>query len=146
MILVVGTRGRSLGGLQGLLPGSVSKYCLQHSPIPVIVVRPSTKREKKKEKRKQDPGRRVYQEMIQTDGLMNHANDSIKSVSGLSEDVSNTSISSSGDNNGGNVEHGVSPKTASTTSLGDSPSPADEALTEDTALAHAAAADLEIGQ
>ncbi|KAF8539712.1 hypothetical protein BDD12DRAFT_80132 [Trichophaea hybrida] len=37
VILIVGTRGRSLGGLQGLLPGSVSKYCLQHSPVPVIV-------------------------------------------------------------------------------------------------------------
>ncbi|KAK2784492.1 hypothetical protein FQN53_008481 [Emmonsiellopsis sp. PD_33] len=50
-VLIVGTRGRSLGGMQGLLPGSVSKYCLQQSPIPVIVVRPSTKREKKKKKR-----------------------------------------------------------------------------------------------
>ncbi|EFW16020.1 hypothetical protein CPSG_07647 [Coccidioides posadasii str. Silveira] len=48
--LIVGTRGRSLGGMQGLLPGSVSKYCLQQSPIPVIVVRPSQKREKKKQK------------------------------------------------------------------------------------------------
>ncbi|KZF22733.1 adenine nucleotide alpha hydrolases-like protein, partial [Xylona heveae TC161] len=45
-MLIVGTRGRSLGGIQGLLPGSVSKYCLQHSPVPVIVVRPSSKREK----------------------------------------------------------------------------------------------------
>ncbi|TGZ82278.1 adenine nucleotide alpha hydrolases-like protein [Ascodesmis nigricans] len=65
VILIVGTRGRSLGGLQGLLPGSVSKYCLQHSPVPVIVVRPSSKRDKKKAKRKADPNRRVYKEILQ---------------------------------------------------------------------------------
>ena len=45
--LIVGTRGKSLGGIQGLLPGSVSKYCLQNSPVPVVVVRPEEKREKK---------------------------------------------------------------------------------------------------
>ncbi len=49
-MLIVGTRGRSLGGVQGLLPGSVSKWCLQSSPIPVIVVRPETKKLKKKRK------------------------------------------------------------------------------------------------
>ncbi|SAM06452.1 hypothetical protein [Absidia glauca] len=37
-LLVVGTRG--LSEFQGLVIGSVSKYCLQHSPIPVVVVRP----------------------------------------------------------------------------------------------------------
>jgi nucleotide-binding universal stress UspA family protein len=59
-ILIVGTRGRSLGGVQGLLPGSVSKWCLQSSPIPVIVVRPETKRLKKKKKRQADPNREAY--------------------------------------------------------------------------------------
>lgn len=49
-MLIVGTRGRSLGGVQGLLPGSVSKWCLQSSPIPVIVVRPETKKLKKRKK------------------------------------------------------------------------------------------------
>lgn len=63
-MLIVGTRGRSLGGMQGLLPGSVSKYCLQQSPIPVIVVRPSTKREKKKKKRQADPSRRSYNHIL----------------------------------------------------------------------------------
>ena len=44
-MLVVGTRGRSLTGYQGLLSsGSVSKYCLQYSPVPVMVVRPCLKR------------------------------------------------------------------------------------------------------
>lgn len=46
--------------MQGLLPGSVSKYCLQQSPIPVIVVRPSAKRAHKKKKRLQDPTRASY--------------------------------------------------------------------------------------
>ncbi|KAE8147239.1 hypothetical protein BDV25DRAFT_160815 [Aspergillus avenaceus] len=64
-VLIVGTRGRSLGGVQGLLPGSVSKYCLQQSPIPVIVVRPSTKREKKKKKRLADPTRRGYNQILE---------------------------------------------------------------------------------
>ena len=66
--LIVGTRGRSLGGIQGLLPGSVSKYCLQNSPVPVIVVRPSKKREKKKEKRRADPSRQSYMEIIEASG------------------------------------------------------------------------------
>jgi hypothetical protein len=51
--------------MQGLLPGSVSKYCLQQSPIPVIVVRPSVKREKKKKKRLADPNRRSYNHILQ---------------------------------------------------------------------------------
>lgn len=60
----MGTRGKSLGGFQGLLPGSVSKYCLQHSPVPVIVVRPSSKRDKARSKRANDPNRLGYQEML----------------------------------------------------------------------------------
>lgn len=63
-ILVVGTRGKSLGGFQGLLPGSVSKYCLQHSPVPVIVVRPTSKRDKAKDKRTKDPDRQGYRELL----------------------------------------------------------------------------------
>ena len=53
-----------MSGIQGLLPGSVSKYCLQYSPVPVIVVRPNSKREKKKRKRSEDPARRVYQQIV----------------------------------------------------------------------------------
>lgn len=63
-ILVVGTRGKSLGGFQGLLPGSVSKYCLQHSPVPVIVVRPSSKRDKARSKRANDPDRHGYRDIL----------------------------------------------------------------------------------
>lgn len=62
---MVGTRGRNLKGVHSLLPGSVSKYCLQHSPIPVIVVRPSPKREKKKKKRRADPTRRSYNHILE---------------------------------------------------------------------------------
>lgn len=64
-MLVVGTRGRNLKGMHSLLPGSVSKYCLQQSPIPVIVVRPSPKREKKKKKRRADPTRRSYNHILE---------------------------------------------------------------------------------
>ncbi|KAF2644970.1 hypothetical protein P280DRAFT_391623 [Massarina eburnea CBS 473.64] len=67
-ILVVGTRGRSLGGFQGLLPGSVSKYCLQHSPVPVIVVRPSSKRDKARTKRALDPNRHAYKDLLEKSG------------------------------------------------------------------------------
>ncbi|CEI92812.1 hypothetical protein RMCBS344292_07062 [Rhizopus microsporus] len=36
-LLIVGTRG--LSEFKGMLLGSISKYCLQHSPVPVTVVR-----------------------------------------------------------------------------------------------------------
>ncbi|KAK9487307.1 hypothetical protein V1527DRAFT_461232 [Lipomyces starkeyi] len=65
-VLIVGTRGKSLNGFQGLLPGSISKYCLQHSPVPVIVVRPGEKRLKKKEKRQADPARRAYMDIVES--------------------------------------------------------------------------------
>ncbi|GLI78656.1 hypothetical protein PoHVEF18_006976 [Penicillium ochrochloron] len=65
VMLIVGTRGRNLQGVHSLLPGSVSKYCVQHSPIPVIVVRPSPKREKKKKKRRADPTRRSYNHILE---------------------------------------------------------------------------------
>ena len=65
---MVGTKGRSLGGFQGLLPGSVSKYCLQHSPVPVIVVRPSSKRDKSRVKRAQDPSRQTYKDLLEKSG------------------------------------------------------------------------------
>lgn len=60
-ILVVGTKGRSIEGFKGLLPGSVSKWCLQHSPIPVVVVKPTDKRDRKKPKR--DPNHISYLDM-----------------------------------------------------------------------------------
>ncbi|PHH87976.1 hypothetical protein CDD83_8163 [Cordyceps sp. RAO-2017] len=65
-MLIVGTRGRSLGGIQGLVNSrnSFSKYCLQYSPVPVVVVRPTEKRIKKKVKRANDASRQTYLGML----------------------------------------------------------------------------------
>lgn len=48
-LLIVGTRG--LSEFKGMFLGSVSKYCLQHSPVPVAVVRPEDKVKKSSSKR-----------------------------------------------------------------------------------------------
>lgn len=65
-MLIVGTRGRSLGGIQGLVNtrNSFSKYCLQYSPVPVVVVRPTEKRNKKRAKRANDSTRQTYVSML----------------------------------------------------------------------------------
>jgi len=59
--VVVGTRGsrwQAMGmGLGGIGVGSISRYCLTHSPVPVIVVRPERKVRQALEKRKADPKR-----------------------------------------------------------------------------------------
>lgn len=49
-MLVVGTRGRNT--VKGFLLGSLSRYLLNHSPIPVTVVRPASKLIKSKAKSK----------------------------------------------------------------------------------------------
>ena len=73
-MLIVGTRGRSLGGFQGLVSNrnSFSKWCLQYSPIPVVVVRPTEKRMKKKKKRDADPTRQDYARILKESGLDEH--------------------------------------------------------------------------
>ncbi|OCH84182.1 hypothetical protein OBBRIDRAFT_742016 [Obba rivulosa] len=61
--VVVGTRGQrsvmqawgAAFGAPGM--GSVSKYCLSHSPVPIIVVRPESKVRKMIAKRRADPKR-----------------------------------------------------------------------------------------
>ncbi|KAI1268574.1 hypothetical protein F5Y18DRAFT_441331 [Xylariaceae sp. FL1019] len=65
-MLIVGTKGRSMDGVHGFLVNrtSFSKYCLQYSPVPVVVVRPTEKREKKKAKRNADPSRQSYVHML----------------------------------------------------------------------------------
>lgn len=65
-MLIVGTKGRSLGSFQGIVGSrnSFSKYCLQYCPIPVVVVRPGDKREKKKAKRMHDEDRQTYAKML----------------------------------------------------------------------------------
>lgn len=47
-LLICGTRG--LSEFKGMLLGSVSKYCLQHSPVPVAVVRPEDQLKKSHKK------------------------------------------------------------------------------------------------
>lgn len=73
-MLIVGTRGRSLGGVQGLINNrnSFSKWCLQYSPVPVVVVRPNDKRDKKKKKRTNDPTRHNYAHMLEESRLGMH--------------------------------------------------------------------------
>ncbi|PNY25692.1 Universal stress protein A family protein [Tolypocladium capitatum] len=65
-MLIVGTRGRSIGGIQGLVSSrnSFSKYCLQYSPVPVVVIRPTEQRIKKKVKRAGDTTRQTYLSML----------------------------------------------------------------------------------
>jgi hypothetical protein len=72
-------------------------------------VRPSSKRDKKKAKRKADPGRRVYQEILNSNNFANHG------IAGAIEAMSNTSISSLADDD-------VSPKGTVPGRPGDSPS------------------------
>jgi len=60
--VVVGTRGRKawqVGIGKGAM-GSVSRYCLTHSPVPIIVVRPERKVKKAIEKRRADPKRGTH--------------------------------------------------------------------------------------
>ncbi|KAK0623486.1 hypothetical protein B0T14DRAFT_516359 [Immersiella caudata] len=89
-MLVVGTKGRSLGGIQGLVNtrNSFSKYCLQYSPVPVVVVRPDDKRAKKKEKRTQDPSRHSYAAMLAHNAGKHEADSEVASVFELEKAIS----------------------------------------------------------
>jgi hypothetical protein len=89
-MLVVGTKGRSLGGIQGLVNtrNSFSKYCLQYSPIPVVVVRPDDKRLKKKEKRSQDPSRQCYAAMLAYNSGKHEADSETSSVYEFEKSIS----------------------------------------------------------
>jgi len=89
-MLVVGTKGRSLGGIQGLVNtrNSFSKYCLQYSPVPVVVVRPDDKRLKKKEKRTQDPSRHSYAAMLAHNDGKHEADSDVNSVFELEKGIS----------------------------------------------------------
>ncbi|KAI1826220.1 hypothetical protein F4861DRAFT_537328 [Xylaria intraflava] len=78
-MLIVGTKGRNMDGVHGFLVNrsSFSKYCLQYSPVPVVVVRPTEKREKKKAKRAGDPSRQSYMQIL---GGQRHEVDEISSA------------------------------------------------------------------
>ncbi|KAG6334308.1 hypothetical protein ID866_4787 [Astraeus odoratus] len=70
--VVVGMRGQRgvMSGVSGVLGfssvGSVSKYALSHSPVPVIVVRPESKVRKVVEKRRRDPKRGTHFDELKT--------------------------------------------------------------------------------
>ncbi|KAL8964347.1 MAG: hypothetical protein Q9197_006953, partial [Variospora fuerteventurae] len=66
--LIVGTKGKSPSGMQSFVTGSVSRYCLQNSPVPCIVVRPTRKRLAKKAKRRVDDKRRNYASVVELSG------------------------------------------------------------------------------
>ncbi|KAL8820058.1 MAG: hypothetical protein Q9223_001636 [Gallowayella weberi] len=66
--LIVGTKGKSPGGMSSFVTGSVSRYCLQNSPVPCIVVRPNKKRLAKKAKRLADEKRKNYQGVLNLSG------------------------------------------------------------------------------
>ncbi|KAL8935174.1 MAG: hypothetical protein Q9211_004832, partial [Gyalolechia sp. 1 TL-2023] len=51
--------------MQSFVTGSVSRYCLQNSPVPCIVVRPTRKRLAKKAKRLADERRRNYASVLE---------------------------------------------------------------------------------
>jgi len=89
-MLVVGTKGRSLGGIQGLMNtrNSFSKYCLQYSPVPVVVVRPDEKRQKKKDKRSHDPARQSYINMLAHNDGKHEADSEASSIYELEKGIS----------------------------------------------------------
>ncbi|KAL8832712.1 MAG: hypothetical protein Q9170_004774 [Blastenia crenularia] len=70
--LIVGTKGKTpstgLTLTQSFVTGSVSRYCLQNSPVPCIVVRPTRKRIAKKAKRLADGKRRNYANVLEKSG------------------------------------------------------------------------------
>lgn len=84
-MLIVGTRGRTLGGFQGLMAtrNSFSKYCLQYCPVPVVVVRPDEKRQKKKGKRDADPEKQIYRQMLQSNHGIHEADSDAASAWGI---------------------------------------------------------------
>ncbi|PIL29160.1 hypothetical protein GSI_09209 [Ganoderma sinense ZZ0214-1] len=87
--LVVGTRGqRSVmqawaGAFGAPGVGSVSKYCLSHSPVPVIVIRPESKVRKTMAKRRADPKRGQHFDTSTTVKTNNNGNLSVPMFSAL---------------------------------------------------------------
>lgn len=84
-MLIVGTRG--ISELKGMFINSVSKYCLQHSPVPVVVVRPEGKIKKQKQKKLKKSSNRIS-------GMFRLGSNN-SSLSNLRSDSSDSSSSSS---------------------------------------------------
>ncbi|KAL8791080.1 MAG: hypothetical protein Q9213_000287 [Squamulea squamosa] len=149
--LIVGTKGKYPGGMSSFVTGSVSRYCLQNSPVPCIVVRPNRKRLAKKAKRLADEKRRNYQGVLNLSGargstqvLQNNKNelDGIaRTAGGASEKEAQAVAAAIGiprslsrleglrrptpgpEDEGAPLARAQSVKSDYTTSVGDSPSP-----------------------
>lgn len=62
--LVVGTRGRPDSLFKSAFMGSISKYCVARSPVPVVVVRPDDKVRESLEKRVAQGAKRSYVSLL----------------------------------------------------------------------------------
>jgi hypothetical protein len=60
-----------------LCDGTHSRYCLQHSPVPVIVVHPSQRRLQRKHKRQKDPERQSYINLLKLAKAYSSSSDSL---------------------------------------------------------------------
>ncbi|KAL9545295.1 hypothetical protein MBANPS3_007213 [Mucor bainieri] len=98
-MLIVGTRGMS--ELKGMFMNSVSKYCLQHSPVPVVVVRPENKVKKQQQKKAEKAAKKANR----LSGMFRISSHS--SISSLNSKGSDSSDSSSDEDEVGNVEKKV---------------------------------------
>ncbi|KAK1923641.1 hypothetical protein DB88DRAFT_491937 [Papiliotrema laurentii] len=89
--LIVGTKGTrsklqtwgKVLGAPGM--GSVSRFAVSHSPVPVIVVRPERKVKKTLEKRQNNPKRGQYAALVGQEGLSLSRSRSRGSINGLSD-------------------------------------------------------------
>lgn len=98
-MLIVGTRGMS--ELKGMFMNSVSKYCLQHSPVPVVVVRPEDKVKKQQQKKAEKAAKKANR----LSGMFRI--NSHSSISSLNSKGSDSSDSSSDEDEVGNVDKKV---------------------------------------
>ncbi|KAI5480718.1 Usp (universal stress protein) family protein [Pseudohyphozyma bogoriensis] len=62
--LIVGTRGLPDSIWKSAMMGSISRYCVAKSPVPVVVVRPEGKVRESLSRRIQDPKRRSYVSLL----------------------------------------------------------------------------------
>ncbi|KAL8964367.1 MAG: hypothetical protein Q9183_004500 [Haloplaca sp. 2 TL-2023] len=132
--------------MQSFVTGSVSRYCLQNSPVPCIVVRPTRKRIARRQKRALDEKRQNYQNVLDrsggrgitsgelADGGMKEATEqearavaaaigiprSLRDLPGLRRPVATTP---GDDSEGAPLARTQSGKSAYASSMGESPSP-----------------------
>jgi len=98
-MLIVGTRGMS--ELKGMFMNSVSKYCLQHSPVPVVVVRPENKVKKQQQKKAEKAAKKANR----LSGMFRISSHS--SISSLNSKGSDSSDSSSDEEDARNLDKKV---------------------------------------